>query len=74
MPITDAQVRRLLDATEHDPFATLGVHREGSAWVVRVYRPGAQSLRWGDAAGTALKRVHPGGLFEIRLKQAPTAP
>lgn len=74
MPITDAQIRRLVEATEHDPFATLGLHPDGAAWVVRVYRVGANTLRWGGPDGAKFARLHPSGLFQIRLESPPTQP
>ncbi len=57
-----------LTAGQHaDPFAALGVHRHGEAWVARALVHGATSLEAFAADGTplgSLARMHDGGLFE----------
>jgi 1,4-alpha-glucan branching enzyme len=47
-----------------DPHSLLGVHDEGGRRVLRAWRPGAVSARWGRKA---LRQVHPAGVFELRL-------
>ena len=39
-----AQLQRILDATHHDPFETLGRHRDGDDEVVRVFLPRATEV------------------------------
>ena len=34
----------LLQARLHDPFALLGLHREGDVWVIRFYEPHATQV------------------------------
>jgi 1,4-alpha-glucan branching enzyme len=55
-----------------DPFAVLGVHEAGDAFVVRAFVPGAESVDAITLAGELLahlKRRHPGGFFEGTLAQ-----
>jgi 1,4-alpha-glucan branching enzyme len=47
-----------------DPHSLLGVHDEGGRRVLRAWRPGAVSARWGRKA---LRQIHPAGVFELRL-------
>ena len=42
----------LREARDHDPFATLGLHRDGKAWVLRVFRPLAACVELALADGT----------------------
>ncbi|MEO8631086.1 MAG: 1,4-alpha-glucan branching protein GlgB, partial [Betaproteobacteria bacterium] len=65
----------LLSARLHDPFRYLGLHRDGSGWLLRVFNPHADavSVRLHHGA-SALERVHPEGLFEWRGEQEPPAP
>ncbi len=72
-PPLDEAVRRLVEARAHDPHQVLGPHREGDAWVVRVFNPHAQSvtLHWCDAAPPPagplqFTRIHATGVFEWR--------
>ena len=61
-----------LVALEHlDPHSILGAHVEPDGVVVRVFRPDAERVALlvdGEKSGRAMARVHPGGIFEIRLK------
>src|SRR5262245_10027036 len=38
------EVDALLQARLHDPFRYLGLHREGSGWMLRVFHPRAEAL------------------------------
>ena len=64
----------MLDAVarglHHDPFAVLGVHREGKRRVVRTMQPQARAVAVVDAQGETLadaERVHESGLFVATL-------
>jgi 1,4-alpha-glucan branching enzyme len=61
-----------LVALEHlDPHSILGAHVEPDGVVVRVFRPDAERVALlidGEKSGRAMARVHPAGVFEIRLK------
>jgi 1,4-alpha-glucan branching enzyme len=70
----DESIRRLLNAREHDPFRSLGLHRDGAAWCVRVFRPDASELRWNARDGQPMRRLHPAGIFEWRGGLKPTIP
>ncbi|HET7833299.1 MAG TPA: 1,4-alpha-glucan branching protein GlgB [Gallionella sp.] len=68
-------IKPLLQARLHDPFGLLGPHRDGPAWVVRVFDPYATAVELLNHPGAeALKRVHPSGLFEWRAKNEPPHP
>ena len=60
----------IVAGTHGDPFAILGVHREGRGLVARAFVPGAETLTAfdlsGEEAGT-LACVQPKGVFEGRL-------
>src|SRR5690242_1899501 len=70
-----SDLEALLHGRLHDPFRFLGLHRDGAAWVLRVFRPHAEAV-WLRLPGALkpLERVHSGGLFEWRGVQAPPAP
>jgi 1,4-alpha-glucan branching enzyme len=56
----------LVSGRHNDPFAVFGVHRSGTARVVRTLQPQAQHVTVIDAAGETLadmERVHPDGIF-----------
>jgi 1,4-alpha-glucan branching enzyme len=62
---------RILARDHADPHAYLGAHTQDGAVVVRAFRPAAASVTvvaGGDR--TPLEQVHPGGVFEGRLKGA----
>ena len=69
--IDDAALHALLSATHNDPFGALGMHQAGDDLVVRVFRPGAQSVTVREARDRgrtfAAMLVHPDGFFEARL-------
>ncbi len=70
----DARFVNLLATREHDPFSLLGLHRDGADWCVRVYRPGASEVHWGERGHSALTCIHPAGLFEWRSRRRPASP
>jgi 1,4-alpha-glucan branching enzyme len=74
MPELDARYLALLATREHDPFAILGLHRDGAEWCVRVYRPGASEVLWGEHGHRKLTRVHSAGIFEWRSARRPVTP
>jgi 1,4-alpha-glucan branching enzyme len=75
MPAYDAQLRPLVEARTHDPFAVLGVHPDGAEWVLRVWRPGASSVTLDfDGSSVAARRVDAAGVFEVRLDRRPPGP
>ncbi len=61
-----------LVALEHpDPHSVLGAHVEPEGVVVRAFRPDAERVALlidGEERGRAMERVHPAGIFAIRLK------
>ena len=65
----------LLQARLYDPFSLLGLHREGSEWVIRVYHPYATKVTLLDAPeASTFKCSHPAGVFEWRGKVEPKRP
>ena len=38
------ELRRIVEARHHDPFAVLGRHPEGGLTLIRVYIPGARDV------------------------------
>ncbi len=61
----DGEVRRIVDARHHDPFAVLGRHKEDDRTVVRVHLPGASAVTIAEG-GLAMERVPGTDLFEWR--------
>ncbi|HMM76594.1 MAG TPA: 1,4-alpha-glucan branching protein GlgB [Gammaproteobacteria bacterium] len=71
----DERVLRLVAARLHAPFEVLGAHREGSGWVLRVWRPGASALELVvDGRARPARCVHAAGLFELRVAERPRRP
>jgi 1,4-alpha-glucan branching enzyme len=65
-----AVLEALAAGTFRDPFAVLGVHREGQQRVLRVWYPGAQAAQLLDADDACvghLRQVHPAGIFETEM-------
>jgi 1,4-alpha-glucan branching enzyme len=68
-------IESLLRASLHDPFALLGLHRDGKEWVIRAYEPLATQICLLSEDGTSpLKQIHAGGLFEWRGTTEPQRP
>jgi 1,4-alpha-glucan branching enzyme len=66
-----ADLERLVALEHRDPHSILGTHVEPDGVVVRVFRPDAERVTLhidGEEKGRAMARVHPEGVFEIRLK------
>lgn len=56
----------IVEGRHGDPFAVLGLHREGNVRLVRTFQPRADSIDLVDAAGkylVSMERVHSAGLF-----------
>ena len=69
-----AEVAALVSGTHGDPFARLGVHKAGSAYVARAVIPDAETVEAFSLDGTALGALEPGqgpGYFEgkVALKE-----
>jgi 1,4-alpha-glucan branching enzyme len=65
----------LLQARLYDPFSLLGIHLEGTEWVIRVYQPHATKIALLEkSAAQSFKQTHPAGVFEWRGKTEPTRP
>ncbi|WP_261379340.1 1,4-alpha-glucan branching protein GlgB [Denitratisoma sp. DHT3] len=63
----EKKFKALLEAREHDPFALLGVHAEGSGWCLRVLRPHAIRIELEiDGHAAPMARVGGSALFEWR--------
>lgn len=65
----------LLHAQLHDPFAYLGLHKEQSKTLVRVFRPNDMNI-WIKTATVyePMQRVHPHGIFEWHGESPPDMP
>ena len=75
VPRLDTLIESLLQSRLYDPFALLGLHQEGSGWVIRVYEPYATQVSLlSGLVGAQLKRIHPAGIFEWRGNAEPPAP
>lgn len=72
-PKSDSRPELLLQGRLHDPFAFLGLHREGEFFVLRVFHPYASEVKL-SGAPDKFKRIHPDGLFEWRGSVAPAVP
>ena len=70
-PAAARAVRLLVGARNRDPFALLGPHRdEHGGTVVRAFHPAARSIElrlMADGELRSLSKIHPAGVFEIRL-------
>ncbi len=81
LTLTKDTIKLLLDCDSHEPRSVLGFHevRQGNkqqVWIVRVLEPDAKkvSLFWEnetEAEATSLKRIHPEGLFELKIPPRP---
>ncbi len=69
----DEAARALAEGRLHEPHGVLGFHVDGDGWVVRAWRPGAESVAYlatPDADPLAAEEVHP-GLFQVRVAEEP---
>jgi len=64
----------LLHAHLHDPFALLGLHRDGKEWVIRYYEPHATQVTLTGVVEGLFTKLHPGGIFEWRGTAEPVRP
>ncbi|HQW20220.1 MAG TPA: 1,4-alpha-glucan branching protein GlgB [Rhodocyclaceae bacterium] len=66
--MTKKPLQPLLDAREYDPFHVLGLHRDGSGWVLRAFLPYATevAVEWRIGKIESLQRVNAAGIFEWR--------
>ena len=81
LTLTKDTIKLLLDCDSHEPRSVLGFHEvrqrnKQQVWIVRVLEPDAEkvSLFWEnetEAEATSLKRIHPEGLFELKIPPRP---
>ena len=72
-----AEVAALVSGTHGDPFARLGVHQAGSAYVARAVIPDAETVSAFALDGAALGELKPGkgpGFFEGKIALKAQAP
>ena len=67
--LSPADIEAIVRGSHGDPFAILGPHEAVDGLAIRVFRPAARSVELltfdGHSKPQPLRRVHPGGLFEI---------
>jgi 1,4-alpha-glucan branching enzyme len=69
------QIESLLQARLYDPFGLLGLHQDGSQWVIRVYQPSATQVELLNKADSeSFKKIHPSGMYEWRGMTQPARP
>ena len=81
LTLSIATIENLLHGDYHEPRSVLGFHELSKrnrqrVWIVRVLEPDATkvSLFWEgqtEAESTPLKRIHAGGLFELKIPPRP---
>jgi 1,4-alpha-glucan branching enzyme len=66
----------LIEARDHDPFATLGLHRSGSKWCLRVFRPRVAVVEFSAESGNWVPLIRKSGtdLFEWSGANPPARP
>lgn len=69
----DILIESLMQARLHDPFALLGLHRDGDDWVIRFYEPHATQVAL-QYSNELFNKIHPDGLFEWRGITEPERP
>jgi 1,4-alpha-glucan branching enzyme len=73
-PIPHSVFARLAAAREYDPYAVLGPHADGQAWLIRVFAPRAQHVWLETSAGLeAFTRDGASGGFICRSPTPPPA-
>src|SRR4051794_19930724 len=67
-----SEADQLITRQHPNPHGYLGAHADNGSVVIRTFRPAASKVEVVIADGTheALERVHPGGVFEGRIKGA----
>jgi 1,4-alpha-glucan branching enzyme len=69
-----SEMRRLVAGAHHSPHDVLGVHRDGTATIVRAFHPDALEIAVAHAGGVEpMRRVDDAGLYEARI-DAPDLP
>jgi len=70
------QLQLIADARHHDPFAVLGYHNEGGAYVIRLFLPYAEQIELIAEQHTAHKslfaRIEGSDFFELHAAELPT--
>jgi 1,4-alpha-glucan branching enzyme len=64
-PIIDEDLRKIVEARHHDPFAVLGKHKVGEQTVVRVHFPDCEGVTIAEGE-LPMKRVPGTDIFEWR--------
>src|SRR5574340_1781216 len=60
----NTNLKALLKARHHDPFAFLGLHQEGEGWSVRTFLPFEQQVEiYLGGKWLILEKIHPDGVF-----------
>jgi len=65
-----APMQRIADATHHDPFSVLGLHRTGDHYFVRVFNPLAETVSVADS-GQAFERIAGTDFFVLTADSVP---
>jgi 1,4-alpha-glucan branching enzyme len=67
----DSQAEQIVHGDHPNPFAYLGLHKEGGSYVLRSFQPGASRVAALDRKSgrelAVLEKIHPDGLFSARL-------
>ena len=72
----DRAISALIEARQHDPFSVLGLHRDGAAWRLRVFRPRSKAIavELADGSWAPLKRRPGTDAFEWQGVEPPPRP
>ncbi|MFH1495723.1 MAG: 1,4-alpha-glucan branching protein GlgB [Pseudomonadota bacterium] len=71
----NTNLKALLKARHHDPFAFLGLHQEENAWSVRTFLPFEQQVEIRlDGKWVLLEKIHPDGVFFWHGSEKPECP
>jgi 1,4-alpha-glucan branching enzyme len=71
-----SDIEALVRGEHSDPHSLLGKHSEDGAFVIRAWRPEAQTVAVmsGQNVVAKLERIHPAGLFEGTVDEEPADP
>ncbi len=72
--IADPLQQAILEARQHDPFSTLGLHHTGQEWQLRVFLPHASALEIFTTRWERASQIHEQGLYLWRGATAPPSP